>query len=333
VIEVPLRCTVLDDFEGAATEFADWTVLGSRVAVRMLRDHIPDPGQLAQVLHEDEIVVVMRERTAFPGSLFDGLPNLRLLVTTGFRNASVDLAAAARHGVTVCGTDSGSRPPAELTWALILGLARNLVAESIAMRSGGQWPNGVGVDLAGATLGLLGLGRIGADVATVGLAFGMQVQAWSENLTPDRAIAAGVHYAPAMHELLASSDFVSIHLVLGERTRGLVDRAALASMRPSAFLINTARAAIVDQAALLEALQHRRIAGAGLDVFDLEPLPATHPFRTLPNVLATPHLGYVTRNNYTAYFTQVIEDIEAHLAGRPIRVLGDPGGTDQAPAS
>jgi phosphoglycerate dehydrogenase-like enzyme len=204
-------------------------------------------------------------------------------------------------------------------------LARNLVAESIAMRSGGQWPNGVGVDLAGATLGLLGLGRIGADVATVGLAFGMQVQAWSENLTPDRAIAAGVHYAPAMHELLASSDFVSIHLVLGERTRGLVDRAALASMRPSAFLINTARAAIVDQAALLEALQHRRIAGAGLDVFDLEPLPATHPFRTLPNVLATPHLGYVTRNNYTAYFTQVIEDIEAHLAGRPIRVLGDPG--------
>ena len=322
---MPLRCTVLDDVEGAATEFADWTVLGSRVEVRMLREHISDQAQLAQLLHSDEIVVVMRERTAVPGSLFDRLPNLRLLVTTGFRNASIDLAAAARHGVTVCGTDSGSRPPAELTWALILGLARNLVAESIAVRSGGQWPNGIGRDLAGATLGLLGLGRIGADVARVGLAFGMHVQAWSENLTPDRAIAEGVHYARGMHELLASSDFVSIHLVLGDRTRGLVDRAALEAMRPSAYLINTARAEIVDQAALLEVLQHRRIAGAGLDVFDLEPLPATHPFRTLPNVLATPHLGYVTRNNYAAYFTQVIEDIEAYLAAQPIRVLGDSG--------
>jgi len=276
-------------------------------------------------LHDDEIVVVMRERTAVPGSLFDRLPNLRLLVTTGFRNASIDLAAAARYGVTVCGTDSGSRPPAELTWALILGLARNLVAESIAVRSGGQWPNGIGRDLAGATLGLLGLGRIGADVARVGLAFGMHVQAWSENLTPERAIAQGVHPARGMQELLASSDFVSIHLALGDRTRGLVDRAALEAMRPSAYLINTARAEIVDQAALLEALQHRRIAGAGLDVFDLEPLPATHPFRSLPNVLATPHLGYVTRNNYAAYFTQVIEDIQAYLAAQPIRVLGDSG--------
>jgi phosphoglycerate dehydrogenase-like enzyme len=320
-----LRCTVLDDFEGAATEAADWTGLGGRVTVRVLREHISDQVQLAQLLHDDEIVVVMRERTAFPGSLFDRLPNLRLLVTTGFRNASIDLAAAGRHGVTVCGTDSGSRPPAELTWALILGLARNLVAESVAMRSGGQWPTGIGVDLAGATLALLGLGRIGADVARVGLAFGMHVQAWSENLTPDRAIAQGVHCANSMHELLAASDFVSVHLVLGERTRGLVDRAALASMRPSAYLINTARAAIVDQGALLEALQHRRIAGAGLDVFDLEPLPAAHPFRTLPNVLATPHLGYVTRNNYAAYFTQVIEDIEAYLAARPIRVLRDLG--------
>jgi len=322
---MPLRCTVLDDFEGAATEFADWTVLGSRVEVRTLREHISDQAQLAQLLQSDEIVVVMRERTAVPGSLFDRLPNLRLLVTTGFRNASIDLAAAARHGVTVCGTDSGSRPPAELTWALILGLARNLVAESIAVRSGGQWPNGIGRDLAGATLGLLGLGRIGADVARVGLAFGMHVQAWSENLTPERAIAQGVHYARGMHELLATSDYVSIHLVLGDRTRGLVDRTALEAMRPSAYLINTARAEIVDQAALLEALQHRRIAGAGLDVFDLEPLPAAHPFRTLPNVLATPHLGYVTRNNYAAYFTQVVEDIEAYLADRPMRVLGDSG--------
>jgi phosphoglycerate dehydrogenase-like enzyme len=256
--------------------------------------------------------------------LFDRLPNLRLLVTTGFRNASIDMSAAARHGVTVCGTASGSRPPAELTWALILGLARNLVAESVALRSGGQWPNAIGTDLAGATLGLLGLGRIGADVARVGLAFGMHVQAWSQNLTPDQAAAHGVHRARSMHDLFSSSDFVSIHLVLGDRTRGLVDRAALESMRPSAYLINTARAAIVDQAALLDVLQRRGIAGAGLDVFDLEPLPAAHPFRTLPNVLATPHLGYVTRSNYAAYFTQVVEDIQAYLVGRPIRILAGP---------
>jgi phosphoglycerate dehydrogenase-like enzyme len=319
-----LRCTVLDDHHDAASAFADWAPVSDRVAVRTLREHVPDEAQLAQVLHDDEIVVIMRERTAFPESLFDRLPRLRLLVTTGFRNASIDLPAASRHGVTVCGTTSGSRPPAELTWALILGLARNLVAESVALRSGGQWPNTIGTDLAGATLGLLGLGRIGADVAQVGLAFGMHVQAWSQNLTPNHAAAHGVHHARSMHDLLASSDFVSIHLVLGERTRGLVDHAALESMRRSAYLINTARAAIVDQAALLDVLQRGRIAGAGLDVFDLEPLPAAHPFRNLPNVLATPHLGYVTRSNYTAYFTQVVEDIHAYLAGRPIRILAGP---------
>jgi phosphoglycerate dehydrogenase-like enzyme len=319
-----LRCTVLDDYQGVARAFADWAPVSNRVTVRTLREHVSDEPQLAQVLHDAEIVVIMRERTAFSESLFDQLPRLRLLVTTGFRNASIDLSAAARHGVTVCGTASGSRPPAELTWALLLGLARNLVAESVALRSGGRWPNAIGTDLAGATLGLLGLGRIGADVARVGLAFGMHVQAWSQNLTPDHSAAQGVHYARSMHDLLASSDFVSIHLVLAERTRGLVDHAALESMRPSAYLINTARAAIVDQAALLEVLQRRRIAGAGLDVFDLEPLPAAHPFRTLPNVLATPHLGYVTRSNYAAYFTQVVEDIQAYLAGRPIRVLASP---------
>jgi phosphoglycerate dehydrogenase-like enzyme len=314
----------LDDYEAAATAFADWAPVSNRVAVRTLRERVSDEAQLARVLQADEIVVIMRERTAFPESLFDRLPRLRLLVTTGFRNASIDMSAAARHGVTVCGTASGSRPPAELTWALILGLARNLVAESVALRSGGQWPNAIGTDLAGATLGLLGLGRIGLDVARVGLAFGMHVRAWSQNLTPEHAGAHGVHHARSMHDLLAASDFVSIHLVLGGRTRGLVDRAALESMRPSAYLINTARAAIVDQAALLDVLQRGAIAGAGLDVFDLEPLPAAHPFRTLPNVLATPHLGYVTRSNYAAYFTQVVEDIQAYLLGRPMRVLASP---------
>ena len=323
--ETPVRCTVLDDFQDVATASADWAPISDRVVVRTLREHVPDEAQLAQVLQDDEIVVIMRERTPFPDSLFDRLPRLRLLVTTGWRNASVDLLAAAKHGVTVCGTASGSRPPAELTWALILGLARNLVTESAALRSDGPWQSTIGTDLAGATLGLLGLGKIGSDVARVGLAFGMDVQAWSQNLTPQHAAAHGVRRAQSMHDLLASSDFLTIHLVLSDRTHGLVDRVGLESMRPSAYLINTARAAIVDQAALIEALQRRRIAGAGLDVYDLEPLPAGHPYRTLPNVLATPHLGYVTQSNYTTYFTQVVEDIQAYLTGQPIRILTGTG--------
>ena len=320
--EMPVRCTVLDDYQGAATASTDWSPITDRVAVRTLREHIADEAQLASVLQDDEIVVIMRERTPFPASLFDRLPRLRLLVTTGWRNASVDLAAAARHGVTVCGTGSGSRPPAELTWALILGLARHLVTENSALRADGPWQSTIGTDLAGSTLGLLGLGKIGRDVARVGLAFGMDVQAWSQNLTQEQAAAQGVRRAPSMHDLFASSDIVSIHLVLGDRSRGLVDHAALAAMRPSAYLINTARAAIVDQDALIEALQARRIAGAGLDVFDIEPLPSGHPFRTLPNVLATPHLGYVARSNYATYFAEAVEDIDAFLNGTPIRLLG-----------
>jgi phosphoglycerate dehydrogenase-like enzyme len=313
----------LDDYEGAATALADWTAVGDRVTVRTVRETVADEARLADLLAGEEIVVVMRERTSFPASLFERLPRLRLLVTTGFRNAGIDLAAAGGHGVTVCGTASGSRPPAELTWALILALARNLVPESVALRSGAPRPATIGTDLAGATLGLVGLGRIGTDVARVGLAFGMRVQAWSPNLTPERAAAHGVRCCRSMHELFESSDFASIHLVLSDRTRGLVDATALRAMRPTAYLINTARAAIVDEVALLDVLARGGIAGAGLDVFHEEPLPDAHPFRTLPNVLATPHLGYVTRRNYTDYFTQVVEDIDAYLHGAPIRVLAD----------
>jgi phosphoglycerate dehydrogenase-like enzyme len=319
-----LHCTVLDDYEGAAAAFADWAAVSDRVAVRTLREHVSDEAQLAQVLHDDEIVVIMRERTAFPESLFDRLPSLRLLVTTGFRNASIDLSAAARHGVTVCGTASGSRPPRRTHLGVDPGPGTQPGARSVALRSAVSGRKRSARSRR-RDARLLGLGRIGADVARVSLAFGMHVQAWSQNLTPDHAAAQGVHHVRLLHDLLASSDFVSIHLVLGDRTRGLVDHAAFESMRPSAYLINTARAAIVDQAALLEVLQRRRIAGAGLDVFDLEPLPAAHPFRILPNVLATPHLGYVTRSNYAAYFTQVVEDIQAYLVRRPIRILDSPG--------
>ncbi|NVK77936.1 hypothetical protein HG542_09680 [Streptomyces morookaense] len=213
-------------------------------------------------------------------------------------------------------------PPAELTWALILGLARGLVQENTALREGGPWQSTVGTDLYGRRLGLLGLGRIGSKVARVGQAFGMDVIAWSRNLTDERAAAAGARRAASKEELLASSDIVSVHLPLTDGTRGLIGEAELKAMRPGAFLVNTSRAAIVDQEALATALREGRIAGAGVDVFDIEPLPADHPYRSLPNLLATPHLGYVTRRNYDGYFAQAVEDIEAFLAGEPVRRLG-----------
>jgi len=307
---------VLDDYQNAARTMADWDRLP--VEVTVFREHMTD---VADALRDFDIVVIMRERTPFPASLLARLPKLRLLITSGMRNASIDLAAAAERGVTVCGTKSRSEPPVELTWALILGLARQLVPEAAAMRSGGSWQSTLGVDLAGATLGLVGLGKIGTRVAAVGTAFGMEVVAWSQNLTAERASAAGASLADSLPDLLSASDIVSVHLALSDRTRGLLDGAALAHLREDAFLVNTSRAAIVDRAALLAALRDNRIAGAGLDVFDKEPLPANDPFRTLPNVLATPHLGYVTRRNYSNYFRGAVEDIEAFLAGKPIRTL------------
>jgi phosphoglycerate dehydrogenase-like enzyme len=319
---VTLRCAVLDDYQNVALSMADWTSLAGRVDVTVFREHLADEDAVASALAGFDIVVIMRERTPFPGSLFERLPQLRLLITSGMRNASIDLAAASRAGVVVCGTASRSEPPVELTWALILGLARHVATESHAFHTGGPWQSTVGIDLAGNTLGLIGLGKIGARVAAVAKAFGMDVLAWSQNLTRERAEAAGATLAGSLPELLAASDFASVHLVLSDRTRGLLDAATLAHLRPSAYLVNTSRAAIVNRAALVDALRNKRIAGAGLDVFDLEPLPADDPLRTLPNVLATPHLGYVTRRNYEGYFRGAVEDIEAFLTGEPIRTLG-----------
>lgn len=305
---------MLDDYQGVALANADWSGLD----VTVLREHLDDP---APALADAECVVIMRERTPFTAELFARLPKLRLLVTSGMRNASIDLAAAREHGVTVCGTGSAKTPPAELTWALILGLARHLVAENAAFHDGGPWQSTVGVDLAGRTLGLVGFGNLGKAVGRIGKAFGMDVVAWSPNLTPDRTGAEGVRLASGLHELLGQSDFASIHLVLSDRSRGLVDAAALACLKPSAFLVNTSRAAIVDGPALLEVLREKRIAGAGLDVFEVEPLPSTDELRTLPNVLATPHLGYVTEANYRTYFREAVEDVHAFAAGEPIREL------------
>lgn len=319
-----LRCAVLDDFQDVALSSADWSGVRDAVDVVSHRRHFTDRDALVEAIGDCEIVVIMRERTPFPAELFARLPRLRLLITTGMRNASVDLEAAARHGVTVCGTASASQPPVELTWALILGLARHLVTESTALRDGGPWQSTVGMDLHGRRLGLLGLGKIGAKVARIGHAFGMDVAAWSQHLTPERAAEEGVRFVASKEELLETSDVVSVHLVLGDRTRGLLGAPELRRMRPTAYLVNTSRAAIVDQAALADALRGGWIAGAGVDVFEEEPLGPEHPFRTLPNLLGTPHLGYVTRGNYEGYYRDAVEDIRAYLAGEPVRVLTAP---------
>lgn len=319
---MPLRCAVLDDYQGVATEVADWSPVADDVEVVSFREHFGDKEALAAVLADFDIVVTLRERVPFPASLLARLPRLKLLIASGMRNTVIDYAAAEAHGVTVCGTPSSSTPPVELTWALLLGLARGLVTENNALRTGGPWQSTVGADLHGRRLGLLGLGKIGGRVAQVGLAFGMRVGAWSQNLTKERADEAGVELAASKEELLASSDFVSVHLALGERTRGLLGAAELALLKPTAYLVNTSRAAIVDQDALLAALHEGRIAGAGVDVYDIEPLPADHPMRSAPRLLATPHLGYVSRANYESYYRGAVEDIRAFLAGTPVRRLG-----------
>ncbi|MFI9203059.1 D-2-hydroxyacid dehydrogenase family protein [Streptomyces sp. NPDC053048] len=317
-----MRCAVLDDFQRVATTAADWSPIAGDVEVVSMSEHIAAEEDLAAALADFDIVVTLRERVAFPAGLFARLPRLKLLVASGMRNSVIDFDAARRHGVTVCGTASSATPPVELTWALLLGLARGIVHESMALREGGPWQSTVGADLHGRRLGLLGLGKIGSRVAQVGQAFGMDVVAWSPNLTQERTDEVGVTLAASKEELLATSDFVSVHLALGDRSRGLIGAAELGLMRSTAFLVNTSRAAIVDQDALLAALRAGTIAGAAVDVFDAEPLPADHPLRTAPRLLATPHLGYVTADNYRTYYTQAVEDIQAFLAGAPVRRLG-----------
>ncbi|WP_098898068.1 D-2-hydroxyacid dehydrogenase family protein [Streptomyces sp. st77] len=317
-----LRCAVIEDFQSVATTVVDWSAVTDDVEIVTFTEHLATVDEAATALDGFDIVVTLRERVPFPAELFARLPRLRLLVASGMRNSVIDFDAARRHGVEVCGTASSSTPPVELTWALLLGLARGIVPEATALRTGGPWQSTLGADLHGRTLGLLGLGKIGARVARVGLAFGMDVVAWSRNLTKERTDEVGVTLAASKEELLAGSDFVSVHLALGERTRGLIGAAELARMRPTAYLINTSRAAIVDTDALLAALNAGTIAGAATDVFDVEPLPADDPVRSTPRLLATPHLGYVSRANYETYYGQAVEDIRAFLDGRPVRRLG-----------
>lgn len=315
----PARIAVLDDWQSVASDVVDWSVLNSIGEVTFLHEFPTDTDSMAARLQAFDVICVMRERSTFDEALLSQLPHLKLLVTGGMRNAAIDVKAAGKLGIQVCGTDSYKHAAPELTWALIMGITRYLVDEANALRSG-QWQIGLGSDLHGKTLGILGLGSIGKWIARYGQAFGMQVIAWSENLTAEAAAESGVTYV-SKQQLFEQSDVLSVHLVLSDRSRGLVDAQALSWMKPSAYLINTARGPIVDEAALIETLQQRRIAGAALDVFAIEPLPAEHPFRTLDNVLATPHIGYVTENNYRTFFSQMIEDIQAWDAGEPIRVF------------
>lgn len=316
-----LRCAVLDDYQNVALTSADWGPLMDQVEIQTFNNYMGSEDKVIQELQDFDIVVLMRERTPFPEKVISQLPKLKLLITSGMRNASIDLKAAEKNGIIVCGTEGSSNPPTELTWALILGLSRQLVTENNALRSNRNWQSTVGLDLHGRTLGLLGLGKIGTRMAEIAQAFGMNVMAWSENLTQEKAEKHGVIWAETKEKLLAESDIVSIHLVLSDRTRNLIGQAEFQLMKSSALLINTSRAGIVDQEAMVEALQSGVIAGAGLDVYEQEPLPVNHVMRTLPNVLATPHLGYVTRGNYEIYYNHTVENIAMFLKGTPIRQL------------
>jgi phosphoglycerate dehydrogenase-like enzyme len=314
------RCAVLDDYQNVARSLADWSKVAGDADIDFFNHPLGDADAVARVLAPYSVVCLMRERTPFPRTLIERLPALRLIVTTGLRNAAIDTDAAKERGILVCGTESQAHPTAELAVGLMLALTRNIAQEDARMKAGEAWQATIGSDLLGKTLGIIGLGRLGSRVAKVGLAFGMNVLAWSQNLTPEKCREAGVEYA-AKEDLLRRSDVISIHLVLSARTRGLIGAAELAQMKPTAFLVNTARGPIVDEAALVAALTARKIAGAGLDVFDNEPLPRDHPLRNLPNVVLTPHLGYVTTENYKLFYGQTVEAIRGFLDGKPVRVI------------
>ncbi|MEC8890834.1 MAG: D-2-hydroxyacid dehydrogenase family protein [Chloroflexota bacterium] len=313
------KVAVLDDYQEVALQMADWKSLPSEAEVIVFKNHLSDENDISKRLEQFEVVSAMRERTPFPKRLLEKLPNLKLLVTTGMRNASIDIPAASKLGITVCGTEGLGYPTAELTWGLIVSLARKISEENSSSRSG-SWQTTLGIGLNGKTLGILGLGNLGSQVARIGNAFGMNVIAWSQNLTEERAIENGVTLV-TFDDLMKNPDFLSIHTVLSERTRGLIGEKELNFMKPTAFLINTSRGPIVDEEALVQALREGVIAGAGLDVFDTEPLPCQHPFLTLPNTLITPHMGYVTVEGYKIFYSQTVECINQYLNGTPVRVL------------
>lgn len=315
-----LKAAILDDYQGVALKFADWSAIAKDVEVKVFNQPLGGDDAVIKALQGFAVVSMMRERTPFNRRVIEGLPDLKLLITTGARNASIDLTACAERGITVCGTGAVGSPTAGIVFGLMLEHTRRIGFENARMKAGEAWQVTIGHDLEGLTLGVLGLGKLGQRVGTIGKAFGMKVIAWSQNLTPEKAKEGGAEYV-SKDDLFRQADILTIHLVLSDRSRGLIGGRELGLMKNSALLINTSRGPIVDEKALLAALQSKSIGGAGLDVFDVEPLPVDHPFRKLDNVVLTPHLGYVSEQNYRKYFPDIVEDIRAYLDGRPVRVI------------
>jgi phosphoglycerate dehydrogenase-like enzyme len=315
-----LRCAILDDYLNLALTVADWSKISDRVDVTVFDQPFASQHAAAGALKDFEIICAMRERTPFPRALFAALPKLKLMITSGMRNAAIDMEAAKDHKVVLCGTQWGRDPTAPLTMGLILELTRNIGRENARMHAGEYLQKFVGMEIEGRTLGVIGLGKLGSKVSKLAQAFGMNVIAWSPNLTPERCKEVGVSYA-SKEELFATADIITVHVVLSQRSRGLVGAADLARMKPTAYLVNTARGPIVDESALLEALQRKKIAGAAVDVFSVEPLPTDHPFRKLDNMVLTPHLGYVTEDSFRNHYHQMVEGIDAWFKGEPARRL------------
>jgi phosphoglycerate dehydrogenase-like enzyme len=315
-----LRCAILDDYLNLTLEMADWSKVSDRVDITVFNEPFASPEAAASALKDFEIICAMRERTPFPRALFAALPKLKLLITSGMRNAAIDMEAAKEHQVVLCGTQWARDPTAPLTMGLILELTRNIGRESARMHAGEPLQKFVGIEIEGKTLGIVGLGKLGSKVAKMAQAFGMNVIAWSPNLTPEKCSEAGVGYA-TKDELFATADIVTVHVVLSQRSRGLVGAAELSRMKPTSYLVNTARGPIVDEMALLETLQQRKIAGAAIDVFSVEPLPVNHPFRKLDNIVLTPHLGYVTAESFRNHYSQMVAGIDAWFNGEVLRRL------------
>jgi D-3-phosphoglycerate dehydrogenase len=314
------RCAILDDYQNVVLNVTDWSKVAGDLDIKVFNEHLGGPDNVVKALQGFDIVCAMRERTPFPRAVIEKLPDLKLLITTGLRNASIDVAAAKERGVVVCGTPSVGNPTSGIAIGLMLELTRRIGYENTRMKAGVPWQSTIGMDLDGLTLGVLGLGKLGTRTANIAKAFGMKVIAWSQNLTPEKCKEAGVEYV-SKEDLFRQADFITIHVVLSQRSRGLVGAKEIALMKPSAYIINTSRGPIIDEAAMLAALRDKKIGGAGLDTFDVEPLPVDHPLRKLDNVVLTPHLGYVATQNYRAYFAGVVDDIRAFIDGKPVRVM------------
>jgi phosphoglycerate dehydrogenase-like enzyme len=314
------RCAILDDYQNVVLNVTDWSKVAGDLDIKVFNEHLGGPDNVVKALQGFNVVCAMRERTPFPRAVIEKLPDLKLLITTGLRNASIDVAAAKERGVVVCGTPSVGNPTSGIAIGLMLELTRRIGYENARMKAGVPWQSTIGMDLEGQTLGVLGLGKLGTRTANIAKAFGMKVIAWSQNLKPEKCKEAGVEYV-SKEDLFRQADFITIHVILSQRSRGLVGAKEIALMKPTAYLINTSRGPIIDEAAMLAALRDKKIGGAGLDVFDVEPLPVDHPLRKMDNVVLTPHLGYVATQNYRAYFAGVVDDIRAFIDGKPVRVM------------